>query len=298
MGRLPNLVIAGVTKAGTTSLFNYLGQHPDVGTSDVKELRYFMPLLHGGPLEPIETYAAHFKGSQKIALEATPSYFYGGGGIARALRETCPGVRVVVSLRSPEDRCWSWFRFVKSRLRIPREMTFDEYLDRCEELHRAGHDDQVENQAFWGLGGGIYANWLNEWIEEFGDGLRLVFFDDLEGDPRGLVTSLCGWIGVDTAPVADFQFEVENKTEHFRNRYLQKGAVRFNRRTERFFRAHPELKRGLRRGYYVVNRAPSESLLPRQRVRLTDFYRPHNRLLHEQLAAVGVSLPASWSSSG
>ena len=45
--RLPNLVIAGVPKAGTTSLFNYLAQHPDICPSDVKETRYFEPLRYG-----------------------------------------------------------------------------------------------------------------------------------------------------------------------------------------------------------------------------------------------------------
>ena len=51
MGRLPNLVVIGVSKAGTTSLFEYLGRHRDVGLSDLKELRYFTPLRYGEPLE-------------------------------------------------------------------------------------------------------------------------------------------------------------------------------------------------------------------------------------------------------
>ena len=77
--RLPNLVIAGVSRAGTTSLFRYLAQHPDVGTSDVKELRYFSAVRHGQPLEPLDMYAAHFKAcTQAFAVEATPGYFYGG----------------------------------------------------------------------------------------------------------------------------------------------------------------------------------------------------------------------------
>ncbi len=46
--RVPNLVIVGVVKSGTTSLFNYLSQHPDICPSDVKETRYFDPLRFGG----------------------------------------------------------------------------------------------------------------------------------------------------------------------------------------------------------------------------------------------------------
>src|SRR5688572_22585305 len=91
-GRLPNLVIAGVPKAGTTSLFSYLTQHPEVCGSDVKEPRYFNPLRLGSELGPIEDYAAHFGhcAGQRYAMEASPGYSYGGGPLARGLREALP----------------------------------------------------------------------------------------------------------------------------------------------------------------------------------------------------------------
>ena len=295
--RLPNLVIAGVSKAGTTSLFHYLGQHPDIGTSDVKELRYFTPLRYGEEPGPIESYAAHFKGCEKdrYAVEATPGYFYGGERLARGMDETLPGVRVLVSLRSPVDRCWSWFGFVKSRLRIPKEMTFEAYLDRCEELHRADLDGDIENQPFWGMGGGCYAQWLDSWTETFGDRFRIVFFDDLVSDPASVTTSACEWLGLDTSPVDTFQFAVDNKTEPYRNRQLQNVAVRVNRRAETFFHKHQDVKRWLRRGYYSVNRAHTETMPPAMRARLDEFYRPHNVRLAQQLAALGLSLPRGWT---
>lgn len=296
-GRLPNLVIAGVSKAGTTSLFHYLGQHPDICTSDVKELRYFTPLRYGGAPDPVSRYAAHFKGCERAryALEATPGYFYGGRPLARGLAGTCPGVRVILSLRSPVDRCWSWYGFVKSRLRIPKEMSFEEYVDRCEELHRAGIDGDVEHQPYWGLGAGCYARWLDVWVDEFGDRLSVVFFDDLVRDPETVVASLCTWLGLDTRPIGDFSFPVDNKTELYRNKQLQAVAVSVNRRTERMFSNHQGLKRVLRRGYYTVNKAPAGPRMDRAtRRRLLDFYEPHNARLAEQLDRLGLALPPSW----
>src|SRR4051794_41003093 len=59
--QLPNLIIAGVSKGGTTSLFRYLAQHPDICPSPIKELRYFEPLRYGEPLTPIESCARHFE---------------------------------------------------------------------------------------------------------------------------------------------------------------------------------------------------------------------------------------------
>jgi len=148
---LPNLVIAGVAKAGTTSLFRYLAQHPEVCPSSVKEARYFTALRYGEPLAPVADYARLFAScrGETYRMEATPGYFPGGRVVAQAIDELLPGSRVVVSLRDPVQRCWSWYRFVKSTARIPEQMGFPAYLDRCAELHRAGVDHLRAHQPFW-----------------------------------------------------------------------------------------------------------------------------------------------------
>lgn len=296
--RLPNLVVVGVSKAGTTSLFEYLGRHPDVGLSDLKELRYFTPLRYGEPLGPLTGYTDHFRHcvDERYAVEATPGYFYGGRPLAHAMRETCDPLRVVLSLREPADRCWSWFRFVKSRLRIPRDLSFDAYLDRCEELRHHGADGAVENQTYWGLGGGCYAEWLDAWVDELGGDLRVVFFDDLARDPRAVMDGLFDWLGLGPLPARTAGLEATNRTEQYRNRSAQRIAVRLNRRGERFFRRHPRLKHGLRSAYYSLNRAePWETMTTATHDRLDRFYRPYNARLRDQLAGLGLRLPAGWS---
>ena len=296
-GRLPNLVVIGVSKAGTTSLFEYLGMHPEVGLSETKELRYFTPLRYGEQPAPLATYAEHFRScvGSRYAVEATPGYFYGGRPLASAMHETCGSMRVVLSLREPGDRCWSWFRFVKSRMRIPRELTFDEYLDVCEQLHHEGTDGSVENQPYWGLGGGCYAEWLDDWVDEFGRDLHVAFFDDLVRDPQRVMEGLFDWLGLDQSPAESAGLEAKNKTEQYRNRTAQRLAVSVNRRGEQFFRRHPELKRRLRSGYYALNRAePSDSMTPAARERLDEFYRPQDARLSGQLARLGLDVPASW----
>lgn len=296
--RLPNLVIVGVSKAGTTSLFSYLGQHPEICASDVKEPRYFTPLRYGEELEPADTYSPHFRhcNGRAYAMEATAGYFYGGETLARGLGETCPEARTLVSLREPEARCWSFFQFVRAKTRIPKDMTFDAYLDRCEELRRAGVGDTYENKAFMGLTGGCYAEWLDAWVGEFGERFRVVFFDDVAEDPRGAVKGICEWLDIDSDVVDEFQFLVENKTEQYRNKVLQRAGITLNRRAESFFRRHETTKRTLRRYFYGVNKASSSAKMSTaQRARLTDFYRPYNKRLSEQLSAVGLSIPASWS---
>ena len=138
-GALPNLIIAGVGKAGTTSLFWYLSQLPDVCPSDVKEIQYFTPLSEGdGVLDPLADYARHFKAShgERYRLEASPQYFHGGRVIVDAMRSTLDRPRVIVMFRDPIERLWSTFRFMRSRLAsLPDGMTFEGYVAACREVH-------------------------------------------------------------------------------------------------------------------------------------------------------------------
>lgn len=275
--RLPNLVIAGVTKAGTTSLYRYLRQHPDIFPSDQKELRYFLPLRYGEPVGPLHEYAAHFDGwsTQRYGMEASPGYFYGGAAVAEALAATLPDVRVVIMLREPGQRAWSFFNFMRSRAQLPQEATFEPWLDRCEELVQAGVDQDRSNHPYSGLGTGRYDQWIDAWISVFGDRLRIVFFDELTKDTTATVKSLCRWLGIDEAEADSFAYHVENRTRQFRFRKLQRIALRVNMANARFLERHPAVKRSITRVYYSLNRQPARaSMSPEARRRLDEFYAP------------------------
>jgi hypothetical protein len=297
--RLPNLIIAGVAKAGTTSLFNYLAQHPEVFPSDVKETRYFDPLRFGEQLDPLERYAEYFRRrtSERYAVEATPSYFQGGSRTAEAIRQTLPDARVVVILRSPPERCWSYYRYERSRGRVPTDMDFDAYLSRCEELHALRVDGLREHRSYTGLVGGCYAKWLDSWSSQFEGRLRIVYFDDLTADAPAEVKAICSWLEIDADVVDRFDFQVENQTRQVRSQAAQQVALAVNRRAERLFRQRPALKRRLRGLYYVANRDPAESTPSAAATqRMADFYRPCDDELAAQLRSLGMPAPP-WLTS-
>jgi Sulfotransferase family len=294
---LPNLVIAGVAKAGTTSLFRYLAQHPDVCPSSVKEARYFTALRYGEPLPPLSEYARLFAGCDgaRYRMEATPGYYPGGLAVARAVEDLLPDTRVIVSFRDPVQRCWSWYRFVRSTGRIPKDMGFAGYLDRCTELHADGADARREHQPFWGLGGGCYDSWIDDWLEVFGKRLHITYFEDLVVRPQAVTEEVCRWLGVDDGACDSFAYHVENRTVQYKNRRLQRAALTVNKTAERFFSRHPELKRTLRGAYYRVNAdTRSERLDERSRERLAAFYAPHNARLATSLVAAGRDRLPSW----
>jgi hypothetical protein len=295
-GSLPNLVIAGVGKAGTTSLHWYLSQHPDICASPVKEIGYFRGLVDGdGSLPPIEEYRAHFDGcgAERFRLEASPQYFHGGPPLIGAMREVLGSPKIVVMLRDPVDRLWSQYRFMRSRLaELPAGMTFEGYVDRCLEVRRRGEPLTAENRLFRAVAGGFYAEHLDPWVEMFGSDFRLVFFELLAATPQREFASLCRWLGVDPDP-SQISFTVENRTVPVRSRRLQRLALAVN--TERFLRNRRRLKAPLRRIYYAVNRRPSADRMPAETERvLRAEFAPGNRALAEKVARLGYRDLPAW----
>jgi hypothetical protein len=298
MVRLPNLITPGVGKAGTTSLFWYLSQHPDVCPSGVKEPRYFAPIVLGEPLGPVEEYARHFTGcsNERYVMEASPQYFHGGKPMIAAIKEVLGDPRVIVVLRDPVARLWSSYRFAKSRLRLPAAESFEGYLAACERILEDRPRRTRENRPFWTLAGGLYVEYLRDWLEAFGDRLRVVFFEHLAADPRVEVAELCTWLDIDDRAVGGFDYAVENRTVMFRSGLLQRIALGLN--SERL-RRQRWLKRPLRRMYYAVNRAPREErMAPEIRLRLEERYRQANRELAVELRRNGYQRLPAWVEAG
>ena len=133
---LPNLLIIGVPKAGTTSIFSYLNLHPQVFGSNPKEPGYFHPLRWGEELADIAKYEQAFLGysNQKYAMEATPGYFYGGKKLSNEMKKLLPDSKVIVVLRDPVQRLFSFYKYKLSLGHIPSNLSFESYLDKCKSM--------------------------------------------------------------------------------------------------------------------------------------------------------------------
>jgi hypothetical protein len=289
-----NTIIAGVNKAGTTSLFVSLSAHADVAPASVKETRYFLPARWGRPLEPASVYDGYFTGAAgaKVRLEATPSYFYGGAAVADAMLDVCgDDLKVIVVFREPVSRFWSFFNYQKARLRIPEDMTGEAYLAHSDGLDAADFGDP-ENECWFGLRGGCYAEWLPVWHERFGAQLELVWFDELMSQPARVLGDVAGFLGIDPGGYASLELASENRTTAYRRAGLQRIALAANDRLERFLRRHYGLKERLRSAYYRINGSQRRDRMPDPlRAVLTSRYEEPNARLREQLVATGRSVP-------
>jgi hypothetical protein len=104
---LPNLIIVGGLKCGTTSIHHYLGLHPEVQMSKPKELNFFARELNWDL--GLDWYASRFDDRFKVRGESSPHYtnLPRFGGCAERIREHCPDARLLYMVRDPIKRILS-----------------------------------------------------------------------------------------------------------------------------------------------------------------------------------------------
>lgn len=278
---LPDAIIAGVNKAGTTSLFNALTAQPDVHGSHVKETHFFDPVRYGESLPSLERYEEFFPAATPggAVLEATPGYFYGGERMATTLDTALPGVRIAVVLREPGARAFSWWRYCRSRLMVDPDESFASYLARCEQLGLAAEETR-ELVPWRALSGGRYSEFLPYWLKVFGERLLVLYYDDLGTDFEAATRRVADHFGVPLQTPVDSV--ADNVTTDVRHRGLQRAALQVNRTGERLWSRAPRLKQAARAAYYRVNaRAAQQRLSQADRAWLTDYFTDErSRLRH------------------
>lgn len=303
---LANLIIAGVNRSATTSLFTYLSEHPQICPSTIKETNYFLRALNGDGLAPIEIYAGYFKQSdnKRYFMEASPRYIFGGARVAAAIYECLGPVRIIFVLRDPITRMVSYFNQRKHTRELPPTMEVDDYAARAlgelPPVLAANNGDPVEvyRESIFvrGLAQGFYADYLKGWYEIFPDTIHVTFFEHIRQDSRVAVEEVCGWLGLDTSVYEDVEFTQENRSIAHKNDTLFKIANLVNERFEPFWRKHKAVKRWIRDRYFHLNGAnPADRpLSPAIRAELELAYAPHNQKLLSMLGGKGYRDLPAW----
>ena len=283
--RLENhLIVAGVHRSGTTTLFNRLARHPEVDASRIKETNYFLPARYGRPLARPSSYEEQFRfpPASKLTVEASPGYYCGGELVAEAIRERLPKGRILVVLREPVERLESFYTFMKSILTLPRGMTLAEYVDACLALTPAELSSK-ELDMYRGLHDGLYAEYYDAWRGIFDDRFRVYFLDDLRERPEETLAEIASWAGISPKPLLE-PLDADNRRSGYRIAGLQRYARKFNAAHEPWLRRHARVKRVLRGAYRLVNGAPPAETVDEQvdtvtLERLASFYAQSNAQL-------------------
>lgn len=277
---LPNFLIIGAAKSGTTSLHAYLGQHPQVYMSPLKETNFFAfdgePPRFGGPDGDVftrdsvfrpEHYTRLFSGrTDEIAIgEASPRYMTVPGTATR-IKGRLPEVKLVAILRNPADRAFSAFSMRKR-----------DGWEPCETLEQAIADEPRRIAECWGAGlylrGGFYARHLRPYYDEFDrHRIRIYLYDDLISAPERLLDDLFEFLGIDSG----FRPETSerlNVSGVIKNPVLRTVWTR----THGLQRAiRPLLSKPIRQRisrFFIRREKQPLPFPPEQRMRLLDHYR-------------------------
>jgi hypothetical protein len=206
---LPNFLIIGAAKSGTTALYYYMKQHPEIFMSTPKELRYFSyqgpyptnlksQYIHQG-ITTLENYKSFFEGvkDEKIYGEASPMYLH-VPGTAERINKVIPDVRMLAILRNPVDRAFSAYTHA---LRDWSEdsKSFTEALEKEQERIDAGWD------ILWQYtNAGFYHKQLVPYFDLFDlHQIKIVLYDDLVADTIGLLRDIFKYLGIDKNFIPD-----------------------------------------------------------------------------------------------
>ncbi len=201
---LPNFLIFGVQKAGTTSIYSYLQQHPQVFMSPRKETEFLgratqertdePQLTPGGrqQIVTIEDYQALFEGvTTEIAIgEASPNYLFLHERAVPAIEKYVPEAKLIAVLRNPVERAYSDY-LMHVRQVVGNQKTLAQQVE-------------TSGESSFTLLKGRYFAGVKHFLETFGpQQVKLFLYDQMKEDAAALMADLYGFIGVDPGFAVD-----------------------------------------------------------------------------------------------
>lgn len=211
---LPNFILIGAAKCGTTSLAYYLDQHPEIFMSPEKEPRFFAQEFHTkcangpvrkGSIRPLMTLAEYellFQGvtTEKAIGEASTEYIFFEETPSR-IKELIPDAKLIAVLRNPVERAFSAYCY---QLRDSVEtLSFEQALE----------DEDRRRKEYWRPGWlyratGYYYQQIARYFELFEPSqLRIYLFEELNRSPVEMLKDIFVFLEVDP----DFQPDLSRK---------------------------------------------------------------------------------------
>ena len=203
---MPNFLMIGGAKAGTSSLYAYLRQHPQVFLSEVRECDFFaldggLPSYHGPGdkiayrryITDLDRYQRLFRrAGNRPAVGESSDLYLDGPGTAGRIRQYLPDAKLLVVLRNPADRAYSQYKHLVRDGREPLA-TFEEALDAEPERVALGWHPNWHLTAR-----GFYGRQLEAYLELFPkEQIAVHLYEDYVADPLAVLRKLFEFLGVD-----------------------------------------------------------------------------------------------------
>lgn len=208
--RLPDFLIIGAQKAGTTSLYHYLIQHPNIDAAVTKEVHYFDVFFEKEKDWYVDQFPSLKTCNDHLTGEATPYYIFHPNAPNR-IYDMMPRTKIIVLLRNPIDRAYSHYHHAVRNL--GEILSFEDAINKEEErlngelekFQSESNYNSINYQHYSYLKRGIYVDQLQLWYKLFPKDQILVLNYELffSGLPRSMnaVTDFLG--------ISNYEFQIE-----------------------------------------------------------------------------------------
>ena len=251
---MPHFMIIGTQKGGTTSLYQYLIQHPCIAPIWIKEPHFFDIYFYKGlpwyrshfPTTVEQYYSRHIQKHDLITGEASPYYLFHPQA-AKRVAKTLPKAKLIVILRNPVDRAYSQYQH-QTRQEGVEPLSFEDALAN-EEKRLAGEEAKIlidekyfsfNHRHYSYLARSKYIEQLPAWMELFPKEQFLILrSEDLYADPKAVVQQTLDYLNLPSSHLS------------------QK--------------------------YKPFNDAKYTQMAPETRARLVEYFKPYNARLYDYL---------------
>ena len=283
--RLPNFLIVGAMKSGTTSLWRYLKQHPQIYMPSLKEPRILASSIFINPgdelyrfhrvcksctVSTFEDYVKLFSDArnEKAIGEASPHYLYTHSTTIPVIKKYLGDVKIIIILRNPADRAFSAYKHT-SIIDRTESMPFE----KCLELEEERRKNEVMPMMHFYKDLGFYYNQVNAYMENFSR-VKVVLLDDLENDAKRLVQDIYDFLDVDSSFTPGL--DSRHNSSPPPNMFLGNFILNYNHPLKRFLRPVLLSTIGLNNTEKLLNllkRGEQIKMNPETRRYLTELYK-------------------------
>ncbi len=207
---MPDFLIIGTQKGGTTSLYNYLIQHPQVLPAAQKEVHFFDFNFH----QSIDWYREQFppQSPEKPMLtgEASPYYLF-HPLVPQRVKDLVPTVKLIVLLRNPVDRAWSHYNhevrwgfealsFAEAIAQEPERLAGE-----VEKMFADQNHYSYNHQHYTYLSRGIYISQLKKWLKLFPREQFLILkSEEFYANPADILAKTLAFLGLSPMKISDY----------------------------------------------------------------------------------------------
>lgn len=216
---MPNFLIIGAMKSGTTALYYYLEQHPQIFMSPVKEPNFFCSESEStsdtDAIADVRAYERLFAGvsDEKAYGEASHCYLYEPKAVER-IKSYIPEAVLIAILRNPVDRAYSHFLHMVRNGTEPLADFSQALREEMDGAHRANFQDYV--------GRGLYHEQLIRYFDAFDeDQIRIYLYEDLNDAATYTLRDIFRFLEVDAEFVPNMSLK-HNVSGHPKNKTLDK----------------------------------------------------------------------------